>query len=90
MRPTTMEQAVRIFLGVLDEDQREALRRTAPAELIWLHPSMGQLIREEFGLWDGNDELLAAAGAQHPDDASMAILLAAHQALQQGQAPKAH
>lgn len=90
MRPTTMEQAVRIFLGALDEAQREALRRTAPAELIWLHPSMGQLIREEFGLWDGNDELLTAAGAQHPDDASMAILLASHQALQQDQAAPPH
>jgi hypothetical protein len=90
MRPGTIKLAVRVFLAALDDAQREASRRTAPTDLMWLHPSMGRPIREEFGLWDDNDVLLTATGMQHPNDASMKGLMASHRALQQGQTPLPH
>lgn len=48
--------------------------RTPADLLIGAHFGLGIDIRRDFGLWDGNDELLASCGEQHPDDAAGAIV----------------
>ena len=54
----------------------ELLRGMDDGELNGLHFSLGMSIRNELGLWSGNDELVAACGVSHPDDASGVILRA--------------
>lgn len=39
-----------------------------------LHVSLGPYIRNQFGLWAGNTELLDDCGTTHADDAYMVIL----------------
>jgi hypothetical protein len=51
--------------------------------LISLRFGLGQHIRNAFGLWEGNDTLLRACGTIEPDDASMVILEALWERLQQ-------
>ena len=52
------------------------IRDTAREDLIKFHHGWGMGIRNDFGLWRGNDELFKATGAEDPDGASMAIILA--------------
>jgi len=51
-------------------------------QLIRFHHGWGTGIRNEFGLWKGNKELLADCHAEHPDDASMVIIQAVWERLQ--------
>jgi hypothetical protein len=52
-------------------------------ELISLRFGLGQHIRNAFGLWEGNDTLLRACGTADADEASMVILEALWERLQQ-------
>lgn len=56
---------------------------TSKDDIISLHPGLGTLIRNRYGLWLGNEKLmLAACGySRHADDASMPIIREAWQAL---------
>jgi len=49
---------------------------------IKVHFSWGLNIRNEFGLWEGNDELIESCGKFEPDGASSAIIDAVWGALQ--------
>jgi hypothetical protein len=59
----------------------------AQSELIGLHMSLGAWIRNNLGLWKGNDRLMMAVrdGDQpmHPDDASTAIVEAVWERLRE-------
>lgn len=79
--PRTIAEAVRVLIGALDEKSLERIQATSDEELVFLHPGLGAIIRDEMRLWAGNQELLAATGAVHPDDASMLILRALKQEL---------
>lgn len=83
--PTTLPEAVDRLLELLTDEQKERVRSTPPSELWRLHHRLGQYIRNEFGLWAGNDELMSACleargkvwtpfGAAQPDDASEVII----------------
>lgn len=56
--PTTLDDAVTLLLSTLSEEEKESLRATPREELILYHFSLGLYIRNQFGLWQGNDELL--------------------------------
>lgn len=81
--PLTLDAAVERLLGRMTEPDRELVRNTAEDDLIGFHFGWAMGIRHEFGLWRGNSQLLASCGNPHPDDASMVIVRAVWERLQQ-------
>lgn len=84
--PRTLQEAVDALISKMTEEDKEYIRGLAREDLVELHSGPGLDVRNKFGLWKGNYELLISCGWVHPDDASMAILEAAWQALRGGQA----
>ena len=80
--PQTVEMAVRVLIGILDEPSLLRIASMRQEDLIDLHVSVGGWVRNYFGLWQQAGDLYEACGAIHPDDASMVILSALWVALQ--------
>ncbi|MCA0395175.1 MAG: hypothetical protein LCH70_13850 [Proteobacteria bacterium] len=83
--PGTLEEAVEDVLGELDEKSKISLREMKRDDLIGLHFGFGMALRNELGLWGGNQPLLESiCGGKscHPDDASMKIIEALWERLQ--------
>ncbi len=75
--PTSVDVAVAEVVRWLDPGSREEIRLMARDDLTGLDMGLGMAIRNEFGLWGGNDALSRAACAKascHPDDVSMTII----------------
>lgn len=81
--PTTVQAAVEDIVGALSEDDKATLRKTEKEDLIRFHHGWGTGIRNDYGLWRGNRQLLESACGKpcHPDDASMVIIEAVWSAL---------
>lgn len=79
--PTSVDAAVRVLQGMIPEDEQAKIAALPEAELTMLHFGLGQWIRNNFGLWQGNPQLLAATGERHADDASGVIIRAFWQRL---------
>lgn len=74
--PNNINQAVvEILKGMSDED-KEKIKATPRNKLIRFHHGWGTGIRNSFGLWKGNNELIISSCGYpcHPDDASMKII----------------
>jgi hypothetical protein len=56
--PKTLSRAVNLCLFSLMRSEKEALKNTLEENLIAFHLSLAKNIREQFGLWEGNDELI--------------------------------
>ena len=72
-----MGQLGTIVLATLDDESdadKSAIASLGRGDMIQYHHGFGTYIRNRFGLWRGNGELLASTGAEHPDDASQVIL----------------
>jgi len=80
--PLTLDEAVARLLGRMSEADKAFVRRTAKDQLIDFHFGWAMGIWNEFGLWQGNAKLLASCGDLHPDSASMVIVEAVWQRLQ--------
>jgi len=82
--PKTLEEAVNQIITSMHDKDKEIIKNTPKEDLIGLHPSWGTGMRNEFGLWGGNKELLASCGStdMHPDDAVMVIIEAVWEKLQ--------
>jgi hypothetical protein len=72
--PKTLKDAVDTLIESMSKDELHKLAQTQKEDLITLHHGWGTAIRNQFGLWRGNDELLRDCGETHPDDASMVII----------------
>jgi hypothetical protein len=74
--PKTIEEAVRYLILTLSEQEGRRIGRMSKEELLSLHHDWGAFIRNSFGMWGDNRDLLEACGspAMHPDSAS-AILI---------------
>src|SRR4030095_10902693 len=72
--PKTVDEAVGRLLGDLNEVDKARVRATRKEDLILFHHGWGTGIRNEFGLWRGNTNLMADCHADHPDGASMVII----------------
>jgi hypothetical protein len=72
--PKTVNEAVKICLLTLTPPEKEALKNTLEENLIAFHLSLAKNIREQFGLWEGNDKLIKACRANNADDSSMIIV----------------
>jgi hypothetical protein len=80
--PRTVEQAVTNIVASMSAEDKQKVRATKKEDLIQYHHGWGTGIRNGFGLWRGNRELLADCKSQHPDGASMVIIEAVWERLQ--------
>ena len=79
--PKTLQEAVKVSILTMSGKDKEALKNTAEDDLVLFHYSWALNMRNEFGLWDGNDELLRSCRASGADGASMAAIREARKAL---------
>ena len=78
--PKSIDEAVELLLTDLSERGRLAIRNMAEEELSSVHLSLGNYIRNEFGLWGDNEELLKACcpdGAPRNADGASAVIMRA-------------
>jgi len=81
-RPKTLQEAVRTVLSTMTDEEKEQVKGSTEEGLIDFHSGWGAEIRNKFGLWDDNYELLILCGELEPDAASMVIIKAVWKALQ--------
>jgi len=74
--PTTVDAAVRLLLGMVEESEQAKIAAMDSDEIYTLHFGLGMWIRNHMGFYAGNDQLLKDTGESEPDDASMVILRA--------------
>lgn len=74
--PETVDAAVRLLQALVPEDEQAKIVQMAETELVMLDFGLGLWIRNNLGLWHGNQALLDATGEEHPDDASTVIIRA--------------
>ena len=87
--PQTVKTAVAALVELLDDQQKAEVAALAKDDLIELHFGLGQYVRNPFGLWGANPELLDDCARErakqhgdtdspalmiHPDDASLFLL----------------
>jgi hypothetical protein len=93
--PLSVEEAVDQLVEALSDEDQAAIRAMGEGQMqAELHFSLGMYIRNQFGLWRGNEPLLAdcashlSPGADarfiHPDGASGVILAALWRRLREG------
>jgi hypothetical protein len=83
--PTTVDAVVVDILAGMSEQGKETLRHTKREDLIRFHHGWGTGIRNHYGLWRGNKELLHSACGKEPcrpDTASMIIIERVWEAVQ--------
>ena len=56
--PKTIDEAVDLIIVHMSEEEKEELRGMSKEGLLTLHHELGMCIRNSFGLWEGNTELL--------------------------------
>ncbi|WOD37138.1 DUF6794 domain-containing protein [Nodosilinea sp. E11] len=78
----TLDEAVDFLLRELSDEDKATLKATPEDNLIDLHLSFGQWIRNRFKLWNENFDLVEALGCFEPDSASEEIINAAWTRLQ--------
>ena len=85
--PVTCDEAAARAIEKMGPAGEQRLRSLAKDELIVLNDSFGLNIRNGFGLWGGNDALLASCAAESagatpdPDSVSMVIITRAWEIL---------
>lgn len=91
--PATIHEAVGVVIATLSDDDKARIAATSKPDLIGLHFGLGTWVRNNLGLWNGNDDLLQAIrehdSSIHPDDASIMIVEAVWQRLREA-LPKVH
>jgi hypothetical protein len=85
--PATIDEAVGVVIASLSDREKAAIAAMAESELIGLHFGLGMCIRNNLGLWQGNDELMQVIRerdqAIHTDDVSMVIIAAVWERLRE-------
>jgi len=74
--PKTVDAAVRTLRGLVASDELEKITLLVEDDLVTLHFGLGQWVRNYFGLWEGNPDLINATGAEDADGASGVIIRA--------------
>jgi hypothetical protein len=84
--PKTVQEAVKRLLLELPDWDKFGIKNTSEEDLATLHMTLGNYIRNEFGLWGNNKELLrdcvSEGSKQNPDDASSVIIKSLWKSLQ--------
>lgn len=79
--PRTLEEAVAKLIASMSEKDKDRVRSKRMDELIRFHHFWGMDIRNNFGLWNHNYELLESCGSLDGDRASGVIIRAVWRAL---------
>jgi len=58
-RPRTVNEAVDHLVSELSLKDKATIANMTEQELLYLHFSLGQYIRNSYGIWDGNEDLLS-------------------------------
>lgn len=82
--PVTVDEAVGVLLRLLPEKEQSRIAEMNRDELHLLHVGLGVWVRNTFGLWEGNDDLLESTRQANADDASMVIIEALWLRLREG------
>jgi len=72
--PKTITEAVDILVHILSKEDLDKIKSMSDDDLTDLHFGLGQWIRNEFGLWNENYELMKDCGAKNQDDACSVII----------------
>ena len=83
--PRTVDEAVNLILIKLDDASKAQVKSTARADLVKFHRGWGMGIRNSYGLWGGNTDLLKSCGDDkviHPESCSAVIIEHVWQKLQ--------
>ena len=76
--PRTRRQAVEALKKELDDEAIQRIQALGPDDFYQLHHDLGTFIRNQFGLWRGNDELLHDVDPEEPEpDHVSGIILSA-------------
>ena len=81
-KPATLPEIVEDIIKNMSEADKANVVNTAEEDLIMFHDGWGMGIRNGYNLWH-DKALVKALGAEHPDDASMIIIRAVWEALQE-------
>jgi hypothetical protein len=91
--PGTVDEAAGVVLATLSDEDKNQIAGMAEGDLIGLHFGLGMWIRNNLGLWQGNQALMQSIRQHtpdiHPDDVSMVIIEAVWKRLRE-LAPKVH
>jgi len=77
MKPTTLQEAITALKEEIGADGQTKLLNSSKEELVSYHHGLGALIRNSFGLWSVDSELMkhmTSLGFSHPDDVSASII----------------
>lgn len=85
--PKTINEAVTILLSEMSGRDKLIFLNTKREDLILSHLTLGEEIRNKFGLWSGNDALIKDATTTHPDSISMEIIETIWEELQKQSEP---
>ena len=74
--PKTVDQAVDMLIVLMGDEDKRHVRGLSHEGLTSLHYGLGAVIRNSFGLWEGNKELLESCGSpgMQPDSAAAVII----------------
>ena len=72
--PRTVDESVNRIVAGMSGTDKEKVKATKRSDLIRYHHGWGMGIRNGFGLWKGNKDLLTDCGVSHPDDCSVIII----------------
>ena len=74
--PKTVDDAVDLIIVHTSEEEKDEIRGMSQEGLLTLHYELGMCIRNSFGLWEGNKELLESCGSakMHQDRTSVILI----------------
>lgn len=91
--PATIDEAVGVVIATLSDEDKVLIAAMPQFELIGMHFGLGMWIRNNLGLWQGNDALMRSIRKRdpgaHPDDVSMLVIEDVWKRLRE-MAPKVH
>ncbi len=72
--PSTVSEVVNILFETLSDEDKDAVKNVSEDNLNFFHFSLGNFIRNSFGLWGKNRQLLLNSGKVKEDEASAVII----------------
>jgi len=84
--PETLGEATSLLISEMSVKDKRFIATRKQDDLISFHFGWGMGIRNRFGLWTGNEKLLASCGSRwmHPDEASSVIIESVWRELRDG------
>ena len=72
--PKNRKEALAALNQILSQKDRDHLKGMKKEDLITLHHGFGTGLRNGFGLWHGDSQIVKDCGGGHPDEVSMKLI----------------